>query len=75
MTRRMIPSFLIFLLLAVSFRIALVDCVAAEGIVVDVPVTVSFANATGIDLNLRLNHLLVKSAEFVRPAAVLDDAL
>ncbi|MBO5797346.1 MAG: hypothetical protein J6R77_03250 [Clostridia bacterium] len=43
-------------------------CVAAEPLTVEVPVTVAFADATGVDLNLRLNPHLVESATLVRPA-------
>ncbi|MBO5797345.1 MAG: hypothetical protein J6R77_03245, partial [Clostridia bacterium] len=47
---------------------------AAEEWTATVPITVAFTGATGIDLNIRLNPLLVETATLVDPADSMGQA-
>lgn len=47
--------------------------VGSDTITVDIPMTLDFENATGIDLNIRLNPLFVDKAEMVNVASSIDN--
>lgn len=66
---------LCFLLSAVLILSAVTLCASAEGaITVEVPVSISFTDAEGVDINLRLNPLLVENAEFIASSSALEGA-
>ena len=63
----------------ISFAIVLtlfpLNIAFASDLTVDVPIIVDFSNATGIDLNIRLNPNFVETAKLVNPSESLSDAI
>ena len=65
------------IILGVALMVSLLSFGSGTGaaaITVDVPIYVSFNNATGIDLNIRLNPHLVTTAELIKTDAIPSTA-
>ncbi|MBR2987866.1 MAG: hypothetical protein IKC63_07580 [Clostridia bacterium] len=88
MKSKILPLFLCFALLLTLFTVdahaesedgifTLADAVILDGeaLTVEIPIPLSFTDALGINLNLRLNPHLVESASLVNPAECLENAM